>query len=190
MNLLQKPGVLPHVGSQLLHDPVDLPVVQGLGHLLFKQQAVEHGVKAPEGRHGLLRLHLGVVGGGGDVLIFPQLLGEGPEGGPADGGVFLVLVVVLEQGVAQGILLPFRLEGRELHVRQLRHVVDLVGGVDGLGQGRQGALRLGMEQMGLVPKHILQIVLVGRGLVDGLLQHVLRLLVDFRLNEAQVAGYL
>ncbi len=176
------------MGGELFRDQVDLAVVQLLGHLLAEQEAVEHGIEAPEGGHGLLRLHLGVVGGRGHVLVLPYLSGKGGEGGAADLRIPLVLVIVLEEGVAQGIFLSPCLEGIELHVRQLGHIVDLVGGVEALGQGRQGALHLRMELVGLVPQHVLQVVLIVRGCLDGLPQDSLVLLHQLAVDEAQGAG--
>ena len=83
-----------------------------------------------------------------------------------------------------------RLEGGELHVRQLGHVVDIIGGVDGGAQGRQDPLGLRLELIGLLTQQVLQIGLVGAPLGDGLAQKGLVLGDDLTVDEAQAAGHL
>ena len=177
------------MGGQLLHDEVDLPVVQLPAHLLAEEQVVKDGLIAPLVRHDLLLLHAGLVGGGGDVLVLTELGGECVEGGAADLGVPLVGVVVLIEGVAQGVLLPRRAEGGELHVRKLGHIVDLVGCAQGRTQGREHPLRLRLELVGLLPEEVLQIGLAGPALGYGLPQDRLVLGDDLAVDEAQAAPH-
>ena len=75
-------------------------------------------------------------------------------------------------------------ESVEFHVRQLGHIVDLVRGVQTLGEGRQGALRLRVQLMGLAPQDVFQIVPVVRGRPDGFPQRILVLFDDFTFDEA------
>ena len=187
---MQELGVLPHMGGQLLHDEVDLAVVQTPVHLLPEEQIVKHGLVAPLIRDDLLSLHIGLIGGGGNVLVLPKLPVERLVRLPAHIGAGVVLVLVLIEGVAQRMLLAVRLEGRKLHVRQLGHVVDLIGRVDGGAQGRQDALGLRLELIGLLPQQVLQIGPAGAAPGDGLAQKRFVLGNDLAVDKAQAAAHL
>ncbi len=69
MNLLQQLGVFTHMGGQLLHNQINLPVIHFPGHMLVKKEIVENRVKAPQSGHDFLSLHLALIGCGSDVLI-------------------------------------------------------------------------------------------------------------------------
>ena len=175
------------MGGQLLHNEVDLPVIQAPVHLLPEEQIVEHGLVAPLVCDDFLPLYVGLIGGGGDVLVGAELLVECLICLPADLGPGIVLVLVLVEGIAQGVLPAVRLEGGEFHIRQLGHVVDLVGRVNDRAEGRQHPLGFRLELVGLLPQQILQIGLVGPSLGSGLAQQVLVLGDQLAVNEAQAA---
>ena len=188
--LFEQSGVSAHMRCQLFRDQVDLAVVHLLRDLLPEQQAVKHGVKAPECRECLLSLHLRVVGGCRHILIRAYLCGERGKSGAAHLLVLLILIIVLEKGIAQGVLPAVCGKRVKFHVRQLCHIVDLIRRLDRLGQRRDGALRLRVEQMRFHAQQILQIMPVFRGDLSRLPDHIVLLPRDLVVDKAEPAEHL
>ena len=97
---LQQTGIPAHMGSQFFHNQVNLAVVHFPGDFLVKKQAVEHGAEPPQGGHCLFGLHLGIVGGSGDIFVFPYFFGKSGKCAAADRSIYFILVVILKEGVA------------------------------------------------------------------------------------------
>ncbi len=175
------------MGSELLHDQVDLAVIHFPCYLLGKEQAVKDGIKAPQGGKGFFGLYLGIVGRGSDILILAYFLGKGGKGVPADFRVFFILVVVLIERISQGVFFSGSGKRLEFHVCQFRHIINLVWGMYGPGQCCQCFFRLRVEVMGLAAQYVLQVVPVVRGHGNGFLQYGFALLHKFAVYKADAA---
>ena len=170
-----------------LGDDVDLAVVHFPRHLLLEQKVVKHVGKSAHGRFDFFGPDLRVIGRGRDIFVLTDLPGEGAEGGAAHVGVALVFVVVFEERIAQRILLALHGEGRELHIRELRHFIDFVRRLETLGEGREDFLGLGSELVRFLAEKVHEVMLPALGELDGALDHFVRLQKDLAVDEGQLA---
>ena len=170
VDLSEKGGVSPHMGSQALCYDVYLAVVHLARDLLIGQKAVEHVLVAAQLRHGLVVGHAGVIGGSRGVLVLLECAVESPESGPADVCVRLQLVVVLKERIAQRILFSVHCEGIEGYVRELEGVVDGIGDFKRPVEGGEDLLGLWREHVLLLFDEILEVHLAALGHVNGFLE--------------------
>ena len=180
--------IFAHMWSQLIHDQVDLAVIELPVDLLSKEQIIKYGVGAAEVRQHLICLDIRIICRSSHVLILSDLLGESGKSRPAHCGIRLVFVIVLKEGIAQRIFLAANCKRLEFHVCQLCGIVDLIGrAVDALTQCRDHALRLRVQLVRFLPQNILQISLVVFADFYRRLYHFLRLLRDLAAHKAQPA---
>ena len=158
MHLLQELCVFAHVGSELLHDHVDLSVVEITRNFLVKEQVIEHILVSAQVRHRLFLANESVVSGRGNILVLLDLVREIPESRTSHIRVRLILVLVLEKGVAEGIGLTVYGKIVEAHVCELCLIVDIIGCLHELAECGQSLFGLGTQIMGLCPDDLAQLL--------------------------------
>ena len=153
---MQQTGIFLHMRRELFQNGINLPVVHFARYLLREQKVIEHRCIAALYGDRLFRLHGGLIGCGGDVFVFAQLLIEGLGRGAAHLGAGVVFVAVLVQGIAQQVLLALGRERGKAHIGQLCHVVDLIRRLQRRRERRQNTLGFGLQLIGLLAQQFFQ----------------------------------
>ena len=188
VHLPDEAGVLAHRGRELFGDEVDLPVVHLARDVVGEEVGFKHVGKAALVGHNALLREIGVVGGGGRVLVLPELIGERAERRAAHVRVGLVLILVLEERVAERVFPAVHGEGAEFHVGELRHVVNVVGRVEYRTECGEDLFGLGAEAVRLLAEDLRKIMLRALGLVHGGTDELFGRVGDLTLDEREAAS--